>query len=174
MNENDISAYKKITAPSSIKERLISESAKERKNHHVKAAFCYAAAGIAAMIIFAFTFFWNEGASLYLNGDEIGGKNVFVYENSSVAVARTFTASRVTIPLKTDKDAEITVSSGMIVIDGEDMGQKIKTKKNAEFIWMFEGEADGYQLEVKTDKKSSLYSISHKEGTEKFYIKKVN
>lgn len=173
MNENDISAYKKITAPSSIRERLIEESVKEKKKHRFKASLCYAAAGIAAMVILAFTFFWNEGASLYLNGGVIEDKNVFVYENPPLALARSFSASRVTIPLKTDKDAEILVSGGTLVIDGEDMGQKINISKDTEFIWMFESEADGYQLEVKEKNKSSLYSISQKKGTERFYIKKV-
>lgn len=173
MNENDISAYKRITAPSSIKERLLEESVKERKKHHTKAAFCYVAAGIAAMVILAFTFFWNEGTSLYLNGNVVDNKDVFVYESSHETMARAFTATRVTLPLTTDADAEISVSGGTLIVEGEDMGQSITIQKNTEFVWMLEGDADGYELIVKENKKSSRYSISQKKGTERFYIKKV-
>lgn len=177
MTEKEINAYKKITAPNSIKERLIAENQKERKKFHTGAAICYSIAGIAAIAVLVFTFFWNNAASLYLKDENIGNKEMFVFETPEVQMVRTFTASRAEIPLKvkTDIDTEIAVSNGILFVNGEEKGQKIKISNDTEFVWMFEtpAEDNGYTLEVSSKKEESLFEISKKEGTERFYIKKV-
>lgn len=177
MTEKEINAYKKITAPNSIKERLIAENQRERKKIHTGATICYAIAAAAAMVVLAFTFFWNSTASLYLEGENIGNKEMFIFEVPEVQMVRAFSASRAQLPLKieTNSDTEIKVSNGVIFINGEEKGQNTKISKDTEFIWMFEAsaESNGYTLEVNSKKEQSLFEISKKEGTERFYIKKV-
>ena len=177
MTENEINAYKKITAPNSIKERLIAENQKERKKFHTGAAICYSIAGIAAVIVLAFTFFWNNSACIYLEGENVGNKEMLVFEVPEVQMMRTFTASRTEIPLevKTDIDTEIAVSTGTLFINGEEKGQRIKISKDTEFVWMLDTSDidNGYTLEVSSKKEESLFEISKKEGTERFYIKKI-
>lgn len=176
MTEKEITAYKKITAPSSLKERLTKESHESNKKAHLGATLCYSVAAVAAMMILVFTFFWDSNATLYLKGESINDKAVFVFEVPQIQKMRTFSLPRCEIPLeiKADNETEITVSHGVILVDKEDMGQKISISDDTEFIWSFgtEAENNGYTLEIKSKNEHSLFTVSQKVGTERFYIKK--
>ena len=176
MNQNEIDAYRKIAAPSTLKERIVSEAEKETKKFRTHASICYGVAALCAAIVLVFTFYPTSKTALYYNSDALKTDAVAVAEMAVSPYVRT-AHQEVLIPLtlSTDTKTEVSVSKGFIVIDGKDMGQKIEIKEDTDFFWSvsINGDTKEYSIKVDSKKEKSTYCISKNE-TDGFFIKKVN
>ena len=89
-------------------------------------------------------------------------------------MARSITET-LTLPIliETDKKAEVSVSVGVLVVDGEEVGQKKKIKESTDIVWIIdEPDAEGSLLTVDAGK-SSRYTISREEDSNTLLIKKI-
>lgn len=176
MNQNEIDAYRKIAAPSTLKERIVNETKRQRKKFHINAGICYGVAALCAAVILVFTFYPTSKTVLYYNSDALKTDAVAVAEMAMSPYVRA-SHQEVLIPLtlSTDTKTEVSVSKGFIVIDGKDMGQKAEIKKDTDFFWSVSilGNNEEYSISIDSKKEKSTYCISKNE-TDGFFIKKVN
>lgn len=170
MNQKEISAYKSIKAPLSIKERILEEERLEAKKYMKLSRLCYSAAAIAAAFLIAFLFLTTSSPSLYYGGEIISENAVIIERKMARSITETLTLP---ILIETDKKAEVSVSVGVLVVDGEEVGQKKKIKESTDIVWIIdEPDAEGSLLTVDAGK-SSRYTISREEDSNTLLIKKI-
>lgn len=169
MNENEIKAYKAVSAPPSIKKRILEEEEKGVRVYKRLARLCYSAAAVCAVIAFSF-FFLPPKTSLYYGESEIKSSAV-VIERPMVRAMSLVDTTAIPLLLETKKPAEVSVSSGAILMDGEEVGDSVKIKKDTELVWVVE--TDDATLTVKAGSARRLYKLSVKEGSDELLIEKI-
>ncbi len=166
MNENEIKAYKSVTAPESLKKRILESEEKDVRVYKRLARICYSAAAVCAVIAFSF-FFLPTKTSLYYGDSEVKDAVAIV---SPMARAVT-TVRQLPLTIETKKPAEVSVSEGTLLVDGEEAGEKIKIKKDTELVWVVE--TDDATLTVEAKNSRTLYKLSVKEGSDELLIEKI-
>lgn len=176
MNQKEIDAYRKIAAPSTLKQRILAESDKETVKFRRNAKICYGIAALCAALVLVFTFYPTAKTTLFYNSGELLSDATVSIEMLTGSHARTVSQDMI-IPFTLDTNTKtvVSVSQGSIIIDGEDMGQKTELKKDTDFFWSVSIDKDNkeYSLTLDNKKEKSTYCISKNE-TDGFFIKKIN
>lgn len=159
IDQKDINAYMNIKAPDSIKERLITEQAKNNSKISSKVRMLYSLAASLLVIAVAFAFMPGANAVVYV-GDRIADKQGTVIQTANspnARIALLSTSESIDIPLfiETERETKITVSHGDIITadEGENMGQTFTVGSDTAVIWsvVLDSNIKGYTLTVGKD-----------------------
>lgn len=171
MNEKEIKAYKSVTAPISIKDRILTEKENEKRHFGIKAVLSYSLAAAASLLLIISLIFWDSSPKLYFDESVLDTELVAVAEIKNEKMIRSLSLepsfTEIELEIKPEKETEIIVSEGLIKIDGQEKGKKTKINEETTFFWLLEflPDTDPFTVELKTGKDSSVYSVSlSKEG----------
>lgn len=171
MNEKEIKAYRSVTAPISIKDRILTQKEYEKRHFGIKAVLSYSLVAAASLLLILSLVFWDNSPKLYFNENEVSSEFIKVAEINSQNMIRTMSlepsVTEIELEIKPESDTVVTVSDGLIKTEGKQRGKKAKITKDTRLIWLLEflPDTDGFTLELKTEKETLVYSISlNKEG----------
>ena len=161
IDNKDVDAYLSIKAPDSLKERLISEQAKNYSRISLKVRACYAVAAVLLVIVAVFAFLPDAGTSIYF-GDTALDKNAVIIKtaspNAGIALLSARNTEEIPLSVKTDKETTITVSGGSIILLDEnggltDVGHTVTVNCDTAFLWSVNADSspDGHTVTVGKD-----------------------
>ncbi len=161
IDKKDIDAYMSITAPDSIKEKVMAEQAKNNSRISSKVRMCYALAAALLVIVAVFAFLPDTKTQLYYSDMPLD-KNAVVLNtadnsNARIALLSARDVEEIPLTIKTDKKTDVTVSHGSIIILGEDKatnaGNSVKIDSDTYILWSVElvSYNDGYTITVGDD-----------------------
>ena len=140
--------------------------------------FSYSLAAAASLLVILSVIFWENSPELYF-GENLVDKNfIAVAELQNEKMLRTISLepdfTEIEFQIKADQETEISVSEGFLRLNGQET-KKIKITEDAHFLWLLEflPYGDEFELEVKTDKETLLYSISLSEEGNTLFMKKI-
>ena len=156
VDKKDINAYMNIKAPDSIKERLMSEQAKNNSRISSKVRMCYAIAASLLVIAVVFAFLPSADAVVYLGDMKLdkGGAVIQTANNPNARIALISAIETQSIPLfiETDKETRLDVSHGELITadNGEVAGQSLTVDCDTAIIWtvVLDSNANEYTLKV--------------------------
>ena len=179
MNEKEIKAYKSVSAPISIKDRILTEKENEKRYFGIKAVFSYSLAAVASLLVILSVIFWETSTELYFGNSLVDKDFVAVAELQNEKMVRTVSLepafTEIELELKADSKTEISVSEGYLKLDGKEKTKKITITKDTDFLWLLEflPYGDEFELKVKTEKETLLYSVSLSKEGNTLFIKKI-
>ena len=136
-SKNEMEAYHKISAPNELKEKIVNGTFKQA---NIKSATVIKiAASLAAcfVLVFSINFFMKRNTlDVVVNGNELKDSVVF-YDVSPVADMRMSPMYSVPVEI-TAKEANITVSSGNMTVEGEEPTEKLEVSGNSIIWWNIE------------------------------------
>lgn len=126
-SENQIKAYKSISAPEELKQKVLAmEESRKKPSFKVRNLGVYAVAACLVIVMSLPGIFGGSDLSAKIYGAEIGSEPIaFSTANEGVAIldARTMPGVSVDIELETEKDVEVTVSEGTVLLFDAETGQ---------------------------------------------------
>lgn len=131
-SENQIKAYKSISAPDELRQKILGMEKTEKKSgFKMRNIGIYAAAACLVLVVSLSGLFGGNDFTASLGGQEIGKDAVAVQPDSGIAMLDARAASELSldIEVETDQAAEVTVSAGSVQISDYDTGE---VKENAE------------------------------------------
>lgn len=127
--DKEIIAYHNIKAPDELRERVL-KSQKKSKN---SLRFVAAVAACFVFIISGFFIISNKQSNIVVNGQKLTGIVEF-YDTTSAFGRTVSSAISVPIEIKTSKNTNISVSKGIISINGSSPAREISIS-SSEIIW---------------------------------------
>lgn len=160
-DEKKLEQYRSISAPKSLKERVMAQENKSHKIIGFPRKALSLAACIAVVIVCAFSLA-NTGTSISIS-------------TSSAAGSRSIgTGTCITLDVDTRKSAVITVSDGMLKTKNSDeLSSQAKINGEAQLDWFVE-EDKTYTLTVEIGKKTQQYSLGFNEHSQMWEFEKIN
>lgn len=117
-SKNEIDAYKKISAPDELKEKVEKSISKRRSIQMpsvIKLATAFAACIV--LVVSMNSFLKSESFDIVVNGHELEDSIMF-YDVSPASDMRTSPVYSVPVEMAIEEDANISVSHGNITVDG--------------------------------------------------------
>lgn len=160
IDNKEIDAYLSIKAPDSVKERLLEEQAKNYSKISLKVRTCYAVAAVLLLIVAVFAFLPDASTSIYFGDTPLDKDAVIIKaatQNAGIALLSTRNVEEIPLSVKTDKETEIKVSHGSIMLfeNGEafDAGHTVTVDCDTLFLWSVNADSspDGHTLTVGKD-----------------------
>ena len=147
-NDNQITAYRNIKAPNDLHQRIIKRTKKSYKP-------LYFISAVAACFIFIISagIISNNQENIVINGQKLT-KSIVFYDTTSYGRNVSHSIS-VPVEIETARDTKISVSDGLISIDGSNPQKEISISSST-IIW--------WEIEISDSKNIFEMKISDKKG----------
>ena len=157
-DEKQIEQYRSITAPQTLKVRVMAQENKCHKTISFSRKVLYAAACIAVVVVSAFAF-GNGGESVSIS-------------SAPMAVSRSANAS-VMLDVDVKNKAVITVSGGVIKTPGgEETSEQVEIYGDEQIEWLVDYD-ETYTLTVENGKKIEQYSLGFNAHSQMWEFEKI-
>lgn len=158
-DEKQLEQYRSITAPQSLKPRVMAQENKSHKIISFPRKALSLAACIAVVIVCAFAFS-NSGTNVSISA-------------APAAVSRS-TDTSVMLDVNVKNSAVITASDGVLKVSGgEEMSAEVKINGSAQLEWFVDYDKN-YTLTVKDGIKTKQYSLGFNEHSQLWEFEKIN
>ncbi len=179
MIDNNIkSAYKSISAPKELREKIITlgNNTKKQSNHkYILQIATLAACFVLVIAVFAFMPL-NRNTEILIDGQTITDSPVTLYGANTAQLVNVRTQQTVTVPISIDarSSTDILASSGTLVITDIKTGNiimtdtKYTTNKKVSILWQNDmPDSDAvYDMTVKTKKECYTITLKYQKSTD--------
>ena len=158
-DEKQLEQYRSITAPQTLKARVMAQENKSHKIISFPRKALSLAACIAVVIVCAFAF-GNGGTSVSISA-------------APMTVSRS-TDTSVMLDVDVRNDAVITVSDGLLkTANGNELSSQVKISGETQLEWLVDFDKT-YMLTVENGKQTKQYSLGFNEHSQLWEFEKIN
>lgn len=159
-SKQEIDAYKSITAPDVLAEKVKMLSAKRKVPVMTIVKYASALAACLAIVVAINMFLKTQTMNIVLNGYELESSVMF-YDVSPAADMRTSPIFSVPVELDIEEKTDIRVSHGNLSIDGENPTEQVSVSKPVMIWWNISRseEMPRCVMEIKTDGEMTLITL---------------
>lgn len=144
-NNEDIKAYREISAPEGLRERVMASARETKKKPMILSAPIRSISAIAACLVFAVLVMipamTGGGSQIYFDGEEIDGGGIALASENAGIIPFEARAMGLEISLKLEADGEcdVKVSEGRVGdIDHSYVGSEARVDGDAELLWVID------------------------------------
>lgn len=168
--EKEKNAYRKITAPDSLRQKIIG---RPQHSQRKKAALGLIAAVAACFVLFLSGMFMNPSGNILINGQRLDDR----IEISCLAPAAERSSDpSVTVPIRLNvrKATVISASDGWLHVTGADPAREVTVSSPTEFIWEVTPQTDPYEYQLLITNQKGVQKVTLKYDSAKMIITKEN
>lgn len=151
-HKEDVEAYKSITAPDSLKERVLMADKQNVRTFPYRQLYL-AVASFAVILSLSVTWNWNQS---YIS---IRGNEQMV---SMALEARAVPKTSISIDISSSHKRKVTVSEGSLYVGNAEGKRSVLAESGTELLWQLEAHTDNvYELKVTGWGKDKVYLLSY-------------
>ena len=172
-NNEDIKAYREISAPEGLRERIMASARQEKKKPIILSAPMRSIAAIAACFVFAvlvmIPMLSGNTVQVYFDGEKIGteGISLAAENNGVMPIEARAMGLDVSLTLDADRECFVQVSEGRVGdVRMSYMGSEANVPGDAELRWIIDlpDTEMTYFMTVETEDESFTLSLEYGEG----------
>lgn len=161
--EQELNTYRSIRAPEELYGKIM--AAKKPQRHWQK----YTAGLVAACLVLALGagFFFRGGSpDIVVNGQPLESSVVY-YDLSVASEMRNTPVVSVPVELELPRKAQITVTEGQLIADGQSSAQSLKASGTVTVLWEIPREAEtlNCQMHIDDGKAVTTLTLTYEEST---------
>lgn len=174
-SREEMDAYKKISAPNELKEKVANCTLKKRSIQMTTIfKITTALAACIALVVSMSVFLNNRSVDIVVSGQKLR-KSVVFYDVSPTTDMRTSSMYNIPVEIKTERDAHLTVTHGTMTMNGNTPATNMDISEAVTVWWNLErsNEMPKCEMTIEQNGKKTLIILEFNDAEQKITAKKV-